>query len=402
MSKFYYKAKDNNDKLTTGHIMASSISDAAVKLEKDGLVVLELNEEAQLTGNVSKLENVHEVSSNSMFKIKEKIEFFNALYFMYTSGLSVQQIFGSIYSQSKNPNIRGLCAKVVKKIERGRTLEEAFQGCQNALGVAYTSLIVAGEHSGKLDEVLEDIIKNLNREEEIKNNLISSFAYPVCILALALFVFLLFEFCLLKIYASMGQGITYCAMKTIFITAMIKIAIIYAVIIGACIFLYKNKALQRKIMDFICAMPFMSKIVKSYNFANFFSVMGLSYMAGIPAYRAVELANSVVSIKRIKMNISNAVKMISKGCEVTTAFGVAKVFSSFAMSQISAGEKSGELDKMCAIVSNSYEKELETSLSVMMKLMQPISLGLIAIIVGYVLYRAYTTYYAALLNSLYY
>lgn len=402
MSNFHYKAKDNNDKLISGNISAVSISDAAVKLERKGLIVLEINEETNISNGLSKLENVNEVSSDSMFSIKEKLEFFNAFYYMYQSGLSVSQIFSSVYSQSRNPNVRGLCAKIAKKIEKGKTLEESFQGCSNALGIAYTSLIIAGEHSGKLEEVLLNIIKNIRREEELKNSIFSSLTYPVLVLALALFVFLLFKFCLLKIYAMIGQGVTYCSMKTLFITAMIKIAAIYAVIIGGIFFVCKNKKLLKKLFGFISKLPVISNLVKNYCFANFFSVMGLSYMAGVPASKTVELANSVMGIDYIKKNIANAVKMIAKGCEITTAFGVARVFSSFAMSQISAGEKAGELDKMCLVISNDYEKQMEVALSVLMKMMPPIALGFVGIIVGYVLYTAYTTYYSSLLNSLYY
>ena len=190
--------------------------------------------------------------------------------------------------------------------------------------------------------------------------------------------------------------------KYIFIIGIIKIAIVFGVLIGGIVFVLKNRIILKNVIDFICTMPFFSGLMKNYSFANFFSVMGLAYASGIPAYKAVELSNSVILSHSIKKNIANAVKMITKGCEITTAFGVARVFSSFAMSQISAGEKAGELDKMCAIVSENYEKELELSLSVMMKLLQPITVGLIAIIVGYVLYESYTTYYQALFNALSY
>ena len=402
MAKFYYKAKDNNANLTSGHINALSISDAAIKLEQKGLIVLEINEEMQLLATNTSFENAKKVSEKYVFKIKEKLEFFNSFYFMYKSGLSVSQIFASMYSESRNPSSIGLCYSVSKKIEKGRTLEEAFQGYSNALGLAYTSLIIAGEHSGKLDVVLLSIIKNIKREQEIKDNLISSLTYPACILALALFVFLLFKFCLLKIYSMMGQGLSFCAIKNIFIVGIIKIAIIFGILIGAIIFVLKNRIILKKLIDFICTLPFFSGLIKNYSFANFFSVMGLAYASGIPAYKTVELANSVVISPNIKKNISNAVKMITKGCEITTAFGVAKVFSSFAMSQISAGEKAGELDKMCAIISENYEKELELSLSIMMKLLQPITIGLIAVMVGYILVQAYTTYYGALFNALSY
>ena len=197
----------------------------------------------------------------------------------------------------------------------------------------------------------------------------------------------------------MGEGISFCTMRTIFLIAIVKMFVVYAILFGVVFYIYKNKNIQRRVCEFLFRFPFLSALVKNYTFANFFSVMGLSYKAGIPADRAVELANSVVKIPNIKRNIDTAVKMISQGCEITTAFGVAKVFSSFAMSQISAGEKAGELDKMCGIVSEHYEKQLEEKLDVLMKLLPPIFLVAVAVLVGYIAVQAYATYFGKIFSS---
>ena len=64
-------------------------------------------------------------------------------------------------SSSNNENVKGLCKKILSKTEKGISLKEAIQGYQNALGTAYSSLLVAGEEAGELDEILSEIPKRV-------------------------------------------------------------------------------------------------------------------------------------------------------------------------------------------------------------------------------------------------
>ena len=131
---------------------------------------------------------------------------------------------------------------------------------------------------------------------------------------------------------------------------------------------------------------------------NFFSIFGLAYQSGIPVQDALSLAISVVDSTFIKLRLRDALKMLTKGCDVTTAFNVTGVFSPFALSQISAGEKSGELDKMSMIIANDYEKKLDGQIAMFLKMLGPLSLIFVGFIVLYVAYKGYTGYYNALFN----
>ena len=111
-------------------------------------------------------------NDNILFSLNEKKEFFNSFYYMYKSGLPVIEIFRSLINSSSSIKIKQFCSIILNNIENGDSIKEAFKGYSEVLGIAYTTLLTAGEEAGKLEDVLSGILDALNREEDIKNKII--------------------------------------------------------------------------------------------------------------------------------------------------------------------------------------------------------------------------------------
>ncbi len=395
MKNFYYKVKTLEGLIKTGYIKALNFEDAAKKLKKNNFTIIQINE--QFSPN-SKIQNINFISKEKVLSIKEKLEFFNAFYSQYTSGISINEIFYSIMSSTSNPNIRGFCFQITKKLEKNLSLKETLINFQNALGPAYTALISAGENSGKLDTILSEIIKNIKKEEQIKRNLISSLSYPLTITCLAIAVLYLFNSFIFKVFDMIGTDICQSAIISLLIATIIKI-IIFFFVSGTIIYsLLKNDKTKKIIINFIQSRKIILKVLKQYYFQSFFLILSLAYNAGIPPVESIYLANSVIKIKTINKKIEKAAKMISEGCTISTAFNIANVFSDFAMSQISAGENAGELDTMFKLAAEDYEHRIDLEIKVLTKIIEPLLLIVVGIFVAYIAYSGYSRYYNSLFS----
>lgn len=396
MNRYFYKAKNKTGELVDGSINANNLADAAKKLEKRGYIVLEINEEVGLTR--STVRNVGKITPETVFTLIEKKEFFNAFYFQYKSGLSILEIFKAIFASSKNPNIRALCFHVLTKIEKGCTLSEAFERYTNSLGVAFTKLICAGEQTGKLDNVLSNIIEHIKKQEAYKEKIISSLTYPAILLVMAVSVMILFNSFVFKVFDSMADGVTSCLIAKLAITAVIQIIIFLAIVFGIFFYLKFNERARSKVLNFVSNIKLISVFIKDYYFQNFYVVLALAYEAGVPAVESVSLANTVMQLNEIKNKIAKSVQMINQGCKITTAFGVANVFSEYAISQVSAGENAGELDKMFKTIAFDYEQRLTGRIKLFTKLLEPGILVFMAIFIAHILINAYNKYYNGLFS----
>ncbi len=394
MSRFFYRVRTGDGEILQDYISASTIADAAVKLEQKGFVVLEIKEEVRN----SDIKTFNSSTVVTPLTILEKKEFFNSFYFLYKSGLSVFEIFKSILNSSKNGRIKTLCLHIIKSISQGKSLKESLKNCSNALGLAYAALIASGEESGRLEEVLSGIIKNINKTEEIKSNLISSLTYPVSVFFLAIAVAMLFKFFIFEVFSLRSQSYGQIDTIGLLIAALIKIVIIFAVIFAVLFYIYKNKSLMNKIISFILDIRIFGSILKCYYFSNFFSVLSLAYESGIPVSEGVILANSVIKNPEIHKKIKKTEKMVQEGCELATALGVTELFTGYAISQISAGEKAGELDKVLKTAAHDYENHLDNAIKVMLKLVEPVMIIFVGILVAVIAVNGYRAYYNSILS----
>ncbi len=394
MANFSYKAKNRSGEIIQGAFHAESLSDAVKKLEVKGYVVLEIKEKG---GNIPVDFLNLDFSQTMTLSIQEKKDFFNSFYSLYKSGCSILQVFDSIYNSTKNQKIKSLCAKILEGISKGRSLKETMKGCTNALGTAYTMLIVAGEESGKLEEILSSIIKNIITQEKIKNDIISKSAYPAAMFVLAIFVALLFKTFIMEVFASSARGAQVC-IAALAIKSATQIALVFAILAFGAYAIYKNKTLLSKIATKATAIRPIGNLIKNYAYSNFFSVLTLAYSAGVSLAEALYLASSVVSLAEDVTKLREASYRVQNGCQLTTALAATNLFSEYAISQVATGEHAGELEKMLSAVAYDYETKLRVSLEVILKLLEPLMIFFVAIIVLIVAVNGYKSYYSFLFS----
>jgi general secretion pathway protein F len=255
--------------------------------------------------------------------------------------------------------------------------------CAKTLGIAYTMLIVAGEESGKLEETLSGIVKNIVVQEKVKNDIISKATYPVIIFFLTILVALIFKTFILEVFTSKMMG-TGPSVVVIAIKSIIQIAITFGIMGGIIFALYKNKNFTSKLISKLATIEPFKKLIRNYTYSNYFSVLSLAYSAGLPISESLYLSNTVVNLPEATAQLNQVVPRVQQGCELTTALGATMLFSDYAMSQIATGEKAGELEKSLSAVAYDYETQLRVALDVMLKLLEPLMIilvGLIALVV---------------------
>ena len=381
MAYFIFKVKNSKGEIIQDSFYAENLSDAASKLEQKGYALLEIKEKnnENLSAEVLNMN----YSDKMHLSIHEKKAFFSAFHSLYKSGHSTFEVFNLIYSSTPNAKIKSLCAKILQGVRKGYSLKESMKPCSTALSKAYTMLVVAGEESGKLEETLSGIVENIVIQEKVKNDIISKATYPVIIFCLAILVALLFKTFVLEVFAAKMMG-TNVSIFVIVIKSCIQILLTFGILGGIVFALYKNKSFMSKLVSKLSSIEPFKSLIRNYAYSNYFSVLSLSYSAGLPLSESLYLSSSVVNLPDATRQLCQVAPRVQQGCELTTALGATMLFSDYAMSQISTGEKSGELEKSLSAIAYDYETKLRVSLDVMLKFLEPLMIvfvGIIALIV---------------------
>lgn len=389
MKKFHYICEFNNE-TQEGFISALNMQEAVKKLERKRYKIIQLKE------------FFDEINTNvnvDPFTITEKKEFFNSLYYQYKAGLPIIETFETIANTSKNKNIQILGISIAKKLKAGVPFEKIMNGFSELIGKENASLLIAGEKAGKLYETSFAILKNVEKEEKIKKELISKSIYPCLTLGLALFAgMLLFMFILPQLQSSFEEFCLYSFLVQLGKT-ILKISIIMGLIVFGGRILIKNPKFTNFIQNKVLSLRIFSKVFEIYCYMMFFRVLAIAYSAGCTLIDSIKLGSILIKQADIQRKIIDISNRLNNGMEVTTAFEMQELFENHVISQISTASKSAEYDSAFREIANDFESDLNIQITAFLNLFNLLTLIFCGIIVAVLLAVFYLNYYDALLRN---
>ena len=177
-------------------------------------------------------------------------------------------------------------------------------------------------------------------------------------------------------------------------------AIIFGILYFIIFSIIKNKKLSKKAIDKFIKIKSIKEIIEIYYFTNFFYTFALASESGIAPSEAINLANKTINSKEINEKLNKTQKMLEDGCEVATALGVAGIFSDYAISQASSGEKTGELTTALEDIAKDYQETYTIKTNVLLKAIEPIMIIIAAIFILFICIKFYSTYFESLFSAL--
>ena len=331
--------------------------------------------------------------------LSDKKQLFTTIYSLYAAGFSYTEIFKTIETSVKNKSLVMTAFLLRNGIEKGTPIRDLIMRYKKVIGVQYAMLICAGDKAGKLEDALKNILKDIERVLNLRSSLIASLTYPVLLFFMAIGVLMFCHFFFFKIFENMMTGMCPSQIMGLLISAGTKIIIVFAVILFSIIYVVKDKNLFKSAMDFITEKTFLSGLVNSIYYSGFFSVLAASYEAGMPIIEAVETASDIFRTKRARQGMQKTTIALKNGTDVTSAFLTSMIFDNYVMSMIATGEKAGRLGKTFENVSAFYEKNVQDKINTIMSLVQPVSIVVIGLLVGYIAVMFYAKLYGGIIKG---
>ena len=331
--------------------------------------------------------------------LSEKKQFFNSIDSLYTAGFSYTDVFKTIETSSSNNKIKNLCRIFRNGIENGIPISNLMMQYKEIVSPHYALLFCAGDKSGRLEDTMARIKEDIQRTEKLKSGLIASLTYPSLLFLASIGVLIFCNSFFFKVFDVMyTTGMCNATKFSLFITAIFKVALAYALIFFAIYYFVSDKKRYEKLIDYLTEKTFLAPIVNGLYFTNFFYVLASCYEAGIPIVEAIEQASSVFKNKRCMLGSMKTVSMLKKGSEVSSAFVSSEIYSPYAVSQIAVGEKTGRLGNAFKDIAQDYENKLKDTLNIIMAWLQPGTIVIVGLIVAYIAITFYKRLYGSMFN----
>ena len=393
MANFAYKALDARGGQAAGEIEGESKAAVAAALRGRGLTVLDLNEVKQGWG---------QIELGGRIKSKDLTVFSRQFATMVNSGLSMLRCLYVLEEQTPNKKLAKVVGEVRGDVEAGISLSDALAKHPKVFSRLYVSMVRAGELGGILDEVLNRLATQLEKEDSIRRAVKSAMVYPVLIGSFAIIVLIGMVLFLIPIFAGMYKELGNA--KLPFLTRiMMGISnaaltfpinvIILAAIIAAIYGLLRFKRTDRgtHIWDrFKLHIPMgIGEIIRKLAVARFSRTLGTLITSGVPILQAIEITGQAAGNVVIEDAMGDVQQSVKEGQSITAPLEKVPVFPAMVTQMISVGEETGSLDAMLGKIADFYEDEVNAAVKSLTSILEPILMLFVGALVGTVVISMY-------------
>lgn len=306
--------------------------------------------------------------------------------------VSVDEALALLSSQKELKSLQKILTNVHKKILEGESLSIAFQG-EKISGSLFLSMIRAGEETGRLSVVLEQLSYYYEREYEMKQKISQALAYPIILLGtLFLVLFFLFQNVLptfVNLFEDTGNNLPISTRILIDISSFfnyygIFLIAIFAVLIMIAAILLRNKRYRQKTDRIIFFIPFISKYLIQIQTGHMVRTLSILNKNAIPFLESLKITADGISNLHYQEELYGMIEKISEGEDIWRTFSGKKIFPDILVSMIRVGENTGDLGGILDETAVFYEKETEYALKSLVSILEPMLIIMMAVVIGYI------------------
>lgn len=383
--KFRYTAVQQDGKKVLGETEANSSTDALLFLTGKGLTPVTLD----AVSGASKWDAFFGES----ITITDQIFLTRYLSLMLKVGADLSRVIDVLIADFDKPSLKAFLIEVRSSLEAGQPFYGAFARYPQFFSPVFINLVKAGERSGNLDIVFDNLSTALDREREFRGRITSALVYPGFILGLAFVVTtFLVTFALPRLSGffstSNVQPPTFSRVVFAiggFLNAHIIVLGIFAIVIVGGLWYALRFTLGGRAMlfRFFATLPIVSTVYRNISLQYFASTLASLMKSGLPILEALRITSDVVSFPGMRdalLRIAN--EGVARGSHLGAAFRKEAVFPSVVSNLVAISEQAGHIEDVLATLANFYESEVDVSLKRLVSFVEPVLLLVIGTLVG--------------------
>ncbi|HEY9277274.1 MAG TPA: type II secretion system F family protein [Methylotenera sp.] len=371
MPSFSYNAVDKLGRPAIGQLDAVNEVDLEIRLSRMGLDLITFRTAAKSTS----LFNRSRVSNQDLVMFCFQLEQLNS------AGVPLLDCLNDLRESSSNLYFQKILGAVSSEVEGGKMLSEALAQHPAVFNEVFVSLIAAGEHTGQLPVVLNNLFNTIRWQDELMSQTKKLLAYPafVAVVVSLAVVFLMTYLVpqMVSFLRNMGQELP---LNTKILIAISNAFVDYwwliiglplVVVIGLVAVIKSNPVARYRFDLFKLNLPVTGPILHKIIMARFARYFALMYQTGIPILDAIKICENIVGNRVVADALTRVHAQINAGDSMSESFRNAGLFPQLVVRMIKVGENTGALDKSLLNISYFYDRDVNDSMQKMLKMIEP-------------------------------
>ena len=392
MPVYEYTALDRAGKNVAGIIDADSTVAARQKLRASGKYPVQVEEttskaKPEAGASLSLLSIFNRVTADDIHALTRQLTT------LLSAGIPLVAALDALMEQTTSSPLKKIIAQIKESVNEGNSLTVSLSRHPKLFSNIYINMVRAGEASGSLDVVLERLADFGEHQQALKGRFQAALVYPIFMAIVGAGVlFFLLSFVvpnLTRIFTEMKQVLPWPTTILIWFSHFMRlywwviVAIIVAIIVGIKEVIKKPKG--RYIWDTLkLRLPVIGQINRKIALSRFGRTLGSLLQSSVPLITSLQIVRNIVNNVLIGDVIDEAMEDIQAGKSLNLALSKSVWFPPVFRQMVAVGEQSGDLEGMLHKVADAYEREVETRITGMTALIEPIMILLMAVVVGFI------------------
>jgi len=382
MPSYVYVARETASGRETRSVVEAASEQAAIAaLLNRNLLVVSIQEKVGKKGR----------TSGGRVALADLVIFTRQLATMIDAGLAMVQSLQALAEQTTNKVMRDTIKDICTRVESGDSFSEALQKHPKVFSRLYVCMVGAGEKGGLLAEILSRLALYLENAARLRKKVKSATMYPitVTIVAILITIFLLVKVVPVfgEIFKSFGADLPGPTQFLITISNFVQHYIALVILGGAGAvygwFYFIKTPYGRQLWDaYRIKLPVFGSIAHKICLARFTRTLASLVRSGVPILEVLQIVSQTVGNTVMEKAIRTAANDIERGESISTALGKHPVFPSMIIRMVTAGEQTGKIDAMLERIADFLDEEIETTLSGLTSLIEPILIVFLGVVVG--------------------
>ena len=382
---------DRSGKEVKGTVSAEGLTPAKARIKTMGIMLIEINEQT----SKSMKKGASGFSFGSSVSIEDLSMMTRQLATLLRAKIQVVEAFTALVDQTENPRLKITLSEIRQKVNEGSSLARALSDYPKIFDNVYVNMVDAGETSGTLEVVLLKLADFTESQLKLRNKIKGAMTYPVIMMiAGGSMIGIIFMFVIpkiTKIFTNMKRDIPLQTKICVWISNFLLHYWWTLFIGGFAIYTFGGRYIRtekgRAQYDaLILKLPIISEIVTMINVSRFCSTLATLLQSGVPILASMKIVSNLIANVHMKKAVDEARISISEGANMTGPLIKSGLFPPMVTHMIKLGEKSGELEPMLQIVSENYEDQVNTKLSGLTSVLEPIMMVGMGVVVAFILF----------------
>lgn len=332
-----------------------------------------------------------EIAIGNPVKLQDFVIYLRQFSTLLRAGVTIVDATNILSKQTSSKALRNALEQIEEDLKSGQALSDSAAKHNRIFSSMFVNMIKAGEASGSMEETLDRLAIQYEKQHRTKQKIQSALAYPIAVAIVAIVVVIFLLVSVVPTFVSMFEGFgaqlpaitLFVLNSSIFMQEYWYVVILFFVAIFVGFYALRKNKQTRYYLDVITLkMPIFGSMIQKAVLARMTRTLSSLFSSAVPILQSLMIVEKIVENEVISEVLAKSRASLENGRSLTEPMKQHWAFPPLVTQMIAIGEETGSLDEMLGKVADFYEEEVENSTDRLKSLIEPLMIVLLAGIVG--------------------